>query len=345
MDRYHPILQRQIKKCDFIKENLSNEKVQEFLSAISNSYFDYEEEKVLLERSIEISSKEFTERTERINKLQAQFIHNEKMAGIGQLSAGIAHEINNPLGFIQSNMDTLKKYMNKINKMNEISKKILEHSAQPSLEEFSFCCDEMKDFFKTNKMEYVFNDISEIIEETSEGIARIDKIVKSLLGFSRRSQESALVEYDLNKGILDTLTIANNEIKYCAKTIIEIQDIPIIMAYSGEINQVILNLLVNAAHAIKSKGESLEKNFIRIKTYFDNKKVWCEIEDTGIGIPEGIRERVFEPFFTTKPVGSGTGLGLSIAYDIIVNKHKGNITVESTIGVGTKFIIALPYND
>lgn len=345
LDNLHPIFKRQIKKCTFIKENISNKEVVEFLEAISSTYFDYDEEKALLERSIEISSREFLEHSEKIKKLQAQFIHNEKMAGIGQLSAGIVHEINNPLGFIQSNIDTLKKYMIKMQNMHEISKKLIDDQNQITLEEYRECCVAIKEFIRINKMGFVFKDIPEIMEETTSGISRIEKIVRSLLGFSRRSQESELAEYDLNKGILDTLTIVNNEIKYHSKTIVELQDIPIIMAFSGEINQVILNLLVNAAYAIKTKGESLENNFIKIKTYSDNTNVYCEIEDTGIGIAESIRDRIFDPFFTTKPVGSGTGLGLGIAHDIIVNKHKGNILVESSIGIGTKFTIVLPFRN
>lgn len=144
---------------------------------------------------------------------------------------------------------------------------------------------------------------------------------------------------DLNKGIKDTVTIANNEIKYDALVIENLRSIPVIPAVSGEINQVLLNLVVNAVHAIKSKGI---KGLITICTYADSENVYCEISDDGEGIPEEYIGKIFEPFFTTKPVGTGTGLGLSIVHDIIVNKHKGKIDVESIRGQGTTFRFALP---
>lgn len=194
------------------------------------------------------------------------------------------------------------------------------------------------------KMKYIFEDLSDIILETANGISRIEKIVKSLLGFARKGFESEITEYDLNKGILDTITIANNEIKYYAKVVTELGEIPIIEVFAGEINQVFLNLIVNAAHAIKNNAENVEEGIITIRTYLKENFVCCEFEDNGTGIPQNIVNRIFEPFFTTKPVGSGTGLGLSIAHDIIVDKHKGKIIVDSKLGIGTRFIVLLPIN-
>ncbi|MDK2807568.1 MAG: two-component system, NtrC family, sensor kinase [Clostridiales bacterium] len=198
-------------------------------------------------------------------------------------------------------------------------------------------------YAKEKKIEFILEDIPEIMSETQEGVQRIERIVKSLLGFSRTSQSQEWMEYDLNKGVQDTLTIANNEIKYYAKAVTRLGKVDLIRANAGEINQVILNLLVNASYAIKSKNEPLDQNCIKISTTSDTKYAYLEIEDTGSGIPDSIKERIFEPFFTTKPVGTGTGLGLSIAHDIIVNKHKGQLQVESKRGIGTKFIIMLPY--
>lgn len=343
MDKYHLLLQKQIDQCACMEDCFKLDGFIQFIQEIDSTYNDFEEDKKLLERSIEISSKEFLEHFEKTKKMQAQMIHNEKMAGIGQLSAGIAHEINNPLGFIHSNIDTLKKYMMKVLNMQKISQQLIMDAAPNQPEEYQANCETMKEYIRTNNMDYIFHEIPDIIEETTIGISRIERIIKGLLGFSRINYESDKTDFDLNKGILDTLIIANNEIKYCAGIITDLQNIPLIKAQSGEINQVILNILINAAHAIKSKDEALEKNYITIHTYCDQKYVHCDIEDTGTGIPDNIRDRIYEPFFTTKPVGSGTGLGLSMAHDIIVNKHHGQISVESLEGNGTKFLIMLPY--
>jgi signal transduction histidine kinase len=339
MKEYNSLLKRQIKKANLNLTNNSNEEIEKLLELINEAYFDFEEEKMLLERSIDISSREYQESIEATQKLHTQLIQNEKMAGIGQLSAGVAHEINNPLGFIQSNFETLNKYMNVLKEVCELNKQIIADAKQLELEEFRDECQKMSVFMKTRKVDYICDDLSDIMSETSDGLSRISKIVNSLLGFSRQYFEGTIVDYDMNKGIKDTLTIANNEIKYHAKVVEKFEDIPIIKAYSGEVNQVILNLIVNAAHAIKSKGN---QGTIAIHTYSDNDYVYCEISDDGIGIPEPIIKKIFEPFFTTKPVGSGTGLGLSISYDIIVNKHHGEIIVNSIPLEGTSFIIKIP---
>ncbi len=339
MKEYNSLLQRQIKKANLNLTDNCNKEIEKLFELINEAYFDFEDEKMLLERSIDISSREYQESIEAAHKLQLQLIHNEKMAGIGQLSAGIAHEINNPLGFIQSNIETLNKYMYKIQGMYQLNKGIIQDAESLKLEELREECQKVNEFMKVNKLEYIFDNLSDIMTETAEGLGRISKIVNSLLGFSRQCFDGQLVDYDMNKGIKDTITIANNEIKYHAKVLEKLGDIPIIKAYSGEINQVILNLIVNAAHAIKSKGN---QGTITVHTYSDKDYVYCEISDDGIGIPETITKKIFEPFFTTKPVGSGTGLGLSISYDIIVNKHHGQIMVDSTLGEGTSFILKIP---
>ena len=163
--------------------------------------------------------------------------------------------------------------------------------------------------------------------------------MKSLLGFARKASSSEFNQYDINSNIKSTITIAYNEIKYYAKVEENLEEVPTIRALEGEINQVLLNMLVNAAHAIKSKGI---QGTIKIHTYCENNQVKCEITDNGTGISEENINNVFNPFFTTKPVGMGTGLGLSISHDIIVNKHSGSIEVNSELGKGTTFIISLP---
>lgn len=336
---YNKLLNKQINKVFGDAEICEdNPQMKKFLELIDRTYKEYDKDKILLERSIDISSKEYRESIEKANHLQAQLVNNEKMAGIGQLSAGIAHEINNPLGFVQSNMDILKKYVVKMQGLYEINNKVKESSIDT---EYSEIYKEIINYIETNKMSFIFSDLESIMDENLEGLQRIEKIVKSLLGFSRKGNAEEFVDYDLNSGIKDTLVIVNNEIKYDAKIVEQFETIPVITALYGEINQVILNLIVNASHAIKSKGKF---GTITIHTYKKGNYVCCEISDDGIGIQPNCLNRIFDPFFTTKPVGSGTGLGLSIAHDIIVNKHKGHIDVKSVPGEGTTFIISLPIN-
>ncbi len=270
----------------------------------------------------------------KINMLQAQLVQQEKMAEIGQLSAGIAHEINNPLGYIQSNMETLKKYTVKLKGFYKLIEDIIECSSDLDLIR-------VKEYISKNKLSFIYDDLEDIIGESMKGLLRIEKIVKSLLIFSRRSDEHEFVEYNINNGIRDTLTIANNEIKYYAKINENLEDVPYIMAIDAEINQVLLNIIVNASHAIREKGGN---GTISIHTYHKNDYVYCEISDDGIGIKEENLSHIFEPFFTTKPAGIGTGLGLSIVHNIIENKHSGSINVYSEVGKGTTFKICLPLN-
>lgn len=334
----NPLLKRQLNKCNCNNNDFINccEQFELFISLVDESYNDFEEDKKLLERSIDISSWEYAEQLEQIKSLQTTVIQNEKMAGIGLLSAGIAHEINNPLGFIKSNIETMTKYIDKMEGFHKIICNLL---SSEEAEENKAILEKLAEYSKKNKINMVYEDLPELINETLDGVQRISKIVKSLLSFSRKLEINELEDYDLNKGITDTLTVAYNEIKYYASVEQELGDIPIIKAKSGEINQVLLNIIMNAVYAVKEKKIS---GIIKIKTYSDNECVCCEISDNGGGIPQELISRIFEPFFTTKPVGKGTGLGLSISYDIIVNKHKGKLDVKTEQNKGTVFTIYLP---
>jgi two-component system, NtrC family, sensor kinase len=337
MDEYHKLLKRQLSK--YIGDDEIPEKFKPLFEAVNSAYIEYERDKTLLERSLDISSREYKENLQKIEKLQTQIINQEKMAGIGQLSAGIAHEINNPLGFVKSNIYTLKGYKDKIKMLLElyfsIEEKLKDSDEVSYKEKFS----EVVEYKKKNKIKFIFDDIDDIILESKDGINRMENIIKSLLGFARKASSSEFNEYDINSNIKSTITIAYNEIKYYAMVEENLESVPTIKALEGEINQVLLNLLVNAAHAIKSKGI---QGIIKIHTYYDEGYVKCEISDNGIGISEEHINNIFNPFFTTKPVGIGTGLGLSISHDIIVNKHSGSIEVKSNEGEGTTFIISLP---
>lgn len=336
MDNLHRLLKRQIES--HLGSTELTKELQSFILAVNEAYISQDKDRSLLERSIDISSREYNENMEKIRMLQSQLVQQEKMAGIGQLSAGIAHEINNPLGYTQSNLDTLKKYLDKIKAFFETLKTIENTQPTERSDEMHMLLENMKDARKKNKIDLVSADIEDLIGESIVGLSRIEKIVKSLLGFAR-SSSSNFEDYDLNKGIKDTLAVANNEIKYFAKIVEDLGELPYIKAAGGSINQVLLNLIVNAVHAIK---ETSHEGIITIRTFTENDFVYCAITDNGSGISKANLDHIFTPFFTTKPVGTGTGLGLSIAYDIIVNKHFGQIDIESELGKGTTFTITLP---
>jgi len=337
MDTLHRLLKRQVEN-HLNGVEITNE-MRTFISAVNEAYISQDKDRSLLERSIDISSREYNENMEKIRILQSQLVQQEKMAGIGQLSAGIAHEINNPLGYTQSNLDTLKKYLARIKIFLETLKSFESLLPTENNEAVQDFIANLRASRKKNKIDVIYGDIEDIIGESINGLSRIEKIVKSLLGFSRTSISSELEDYDLNKGIKDTLAIANNEIKYFAKVIEDFAIIPYVKAAGGSINQVLLNLILNAVYAMK---EAPQEGILTIKTFERDGYIGCEITDNGTGIPETNFDHIFTPFFTTKPVGMGTGLGLSIAYDIIVHKHAGRIEVQSELGKGTTFTVLLP---
>lgn len=279
-----------------------------------------------------------------LKETQLKLISEDKMASIGQLSAGIAHEINNPLGFVLSNFSTLRKYVLKLkntlvgyrNFKNNLNEKYSE------LENVKI--EEIEDI---NKLDYILEDLNELFEETNDGLERIRNIVLALRKFARENIDGDFEEYDLNDGIKNTLIIARNEFKYNSEIVLNLGELPMINAIGSEINQVLLNMIVNSSQAIKEK---IEKNNIKaekygeiiISSYCEKDFVCFAIQDNGIGIPETLINKVFEPFFTTKSVGKGTGLGLSISYEIIKNKHNGEIKIESKVNEGTKITIRLP---
>jgi two-component system, NtrC family, sensor kinase len=269
----------------------------------------------------------------KLKQFQASLIHQEKLASIGQLAAGVAHELNNPLGFVSSNFKSLKKYIEIIKKYVAI---IENDFNSPELNSKKF-----HQFRREQKIDFILQDIEDLLEESSEGFERMTNIVENLRFFSRVDFENKVSEYDLNKGINSTLTVARNEIKYVAIVETDLGELPLIECKGDEINQVLLNIIVNAAQAIKSQDRE-QPGTIKIRTSTENGFVYCEISDDGPGITAEVIDKIFDPFFTTKDVGQGTGLGLNISHDIVINKHKGNLTVESEPENGCKFIVKLP---
>lgn len=274
---------------------------------------------------LEQDKREQTELYEKLRDTQAQLVQTEKLASLGQLAAGVAHEINNPLSFINSNVHCLKDYAESL---VEMIAKFEEAVADTDLKA------ELERQKQTYQFDFINAELPDLIEDSIEGVRRVRKIVENLREFSH-SGNTAWQEASINDCVASTLSIAFNEIKYKAELKQDLGEVPKIFCIPSQLNQVILNLLVNAAQAIEERGKIL------IKTYAQNSGVVLEISDTGSGIPEETIAKIFDPFFTTKDIGEGTGLGLSISYGI-VQAHNGTIEVDSTVGEGTRFKIWLP---
>lgn len=257
----------------------------------------------------------------KIEEAQQQLLQSEKMAAIGQLAAGVAHEINNPVGFVNSNLGSLKTYVNQL--LTVISAYESNDPAQ------------ITEARQKADLDFLREDLPSLLSESQDGLSRVTKIVQDLKDFSRVDQADRQPS-DLNAALESTLNVVANEIKYKAEVVLELGEIPLVDCVPAQINQVFMNLLVNAAQAIPERGK------IIVRSGLENNHVWFEIEDTGKGMSAEIQQRIFEPFFTTKPVGQGTGLGLSISYDIIVKKHSGRMDVRSKPDQGTCFRLWLP---
>jgi two-component system, NtrC family, sensor kinase len=284
-------------------------------------------ERIKDEREMWKANLELAEANMKLQKTQGIMVQQEKLASIGHLAAGVAHEINNPLGFLKSNHGTLEKYARSLAAAwDEL--RGLAGPVAAALEE-------------KHGLKEIFDDLEPLFSDSDDGFARIVRIVASLRNFSRAESGEALAPYDVNAGIESTLVVAWNEIKYVADVKKDFGPLPQIRARGGALNQVILNILVNAAQAIASQGRS-EKGLIEISTRSRGDRVAITISDDGPGIPVSVRSKIFDPFFTTKEPGRGTGLGLSISYDIVVAKHGGCLRVDSEPGKGASFVIELP---
>ena len=266
---------------------------------------------------------------ERLEEAQEHLLQSDKMASVGQLAAGVAHEINNPMGFVYSNLNTLEKYFKDTFCMIELYEEAEKTISDP----------EVLAKLKAAKAEldiiFLKEDLHALLHESKDGISRVIQIVQNLKDFSHVDATEEWHFYDLHKGLDSTLNIVNNEIKRKADVIKEYGTIPEVECISSQINQVFMNLLINACHAIENHGT------ITIRTGLQGDGVWVEIADSGKGIKTEHLNKIFDPFFTTKPVGKGTGLGLSLSYGII-QKHNGRIILHSEEDKGSTFRIVLP---
>ncbi|ABL65850.1 PAS domain S-box protein [Chlorobium phaeobacteroides] len=295
-----------------------------------------EENLVQLNQNLELRVEE---RTRELEVTHQQMILQEKLASIGQLAAGIAHELNNPINFVRINFATLQEDVSDLHTLLKEYRLVTE-----KLEDRPLSSEELKKLRLAEEslaVDSLLESIPEIFAESQRGFERITTIIGSMRNFSFRHAIDERVQFNINKGICDTLIIARNEYRYLADVTTKLEDLPSVPCNPEQVNQVFLNLVVNSAHAIESQHR-LEKGKITIRTWYDSSNVFCSVTDDGPGIPPEVRRRIFEPFFTTKQPGKGTGLGLSISYDIVVHKHGGTLDVHCPPEGGTVITLSLP---
>jgi PAS domain S-box-containing protein len=273
----------------------------------------------------------------RLLQNQAQLIQSEKLASLGQLSAGVAHEINNPMAFVTSNLRTLAGYAQAIKAVAAEFGGLLESAVETPDSRVREAGERAEKAVREMKFQSVLEDLDGIISESLDGAQRVNENVQSLKSMARLDNIS-LEPTDINRCLGEALKLAWNELKYKCTVEKDLRPLPMLKGHPGQLKQVFINLLVNAAQALPGKG------VISIRTFLKNDMVTIEIEDNGMGIPPENLSKLFTPFFTTKPVGQGTGLGLPISYGIIQNHH-GNMEVQSRLDQGTTFIITLPVQD
>ena len=301
------------------------------------------EQNELLEQRVEERTAKLKQALDDLQKSQLQLVQNEKMSTLGQLVAGVAHEINNPVGFIDGNLNQAQGYIEDLLKLIELYQ-----------EEYPQTTPRIKDWIEEIDLEFLIDDLPQMIASMREGTKRIRNISSSLRTFSRLDAQKA-VNFNVHEGIDSTLTILKHRIKANAKRpeikiLLEYGEVPEITCYPGQLNQVFMNILSNSIDALtESNAErsyedvKANPNQIRIRTWLqDDNRLMISIKDNGCGMSESVRSHVFDNLFTTKPVGKGTGLGLSISRQIIEDKHKGNLICKSVPSEGTEFIIDLP---
>ncbi len=329
-------------KINFFKKENEVAQAQALNASLENQKL-IREQNIVLEKKVQERTEELQSANSTLNvtltnlkDTQSQLVDAEKMAALGQLTAGIAHEINNPINFVTSNIKPLELDINDlkeiITKYEEID---LEGDVKAQIEE-------IESFKKQIDLGFVNNEITSLLSGISEGAKRTAEIIRSLRNFSR-VDETDMKPIDLNEGLQSTLVLVRNNMPDNLTVIKEYGNLPKVECQPGKINQVFMNLVSNAIQAIKTKEVQRDEEFLTIRSWYEDQQVKISIKDSGIGMTEETKHRIFEPFFTTKDIGEGTGLGLSIVFSII-EKHKGHIDVISKLGEGTEFIITLNVN-
>lgn len=323
------------------REIAARNQAEQLLEEKSRELYQSNQELYLRNQKIAEQSRHLQKQVLELQETRQQLVQSEKMAVIGQLAAGVAHEINNPVGFVASNLDSLSDYMVELRKLLDLQAQALEMFAAEGSKNGDLSdtanissLDNLRAFTHKVNPNFLLPDIDQLIGDSIEGAERVKQIVADLSDFSYLSELQASPE-DINTLLQKTINIASSELKYKADIELYLAEIPAVVCHGGKVGQVFLNLLVNAAQAIKERG------LITVSTGRDGEMVWIEISDNGCGIAEKDLAKIFDPFFTTKEIGKGTGLGLHVVKGAI-DMHGGEIHVSSKEGCGASFRVLLP---
>ncbi len=328
----------------YLRKPFNPEEIRQFARSLT-SLWNLERERESLTGQLQASNEQLADMNrnleEKVEKQTALLVQSEKMASIGILAAGVAHEINNPISFVKGNLSALKKYVEKIvdlmSQYDALEDMIVSNRCEGMLSSVA----KIRDFKKHKKIDFIMSDIEGLIDESLEGTDRVGKIVTDMKTFARLD-EAEIKPIDVHQSIDSTLNMVWNQIKYHSNIVKDYGKLPDVTCLPQKLSQVFMNLIMNAAQAIEGNGDIyITTRHVCTGRPTDDEFVEIAIRDNGKGIPENQISRIFDPFFTTKPVGEGTGLGLSIVYDII-KAHKGTISVKSEPGLGTTFTILLP---
>jgi len=321
----------------YLRKPFNPEEIRQFARALTKKWRLERETKLLSEQLGDMNKN----LKSKVEEQTALLIQSEKMASLGILSAGVAHEINNPIAFIHGNLTSIKKYSSRVRELLLKYEKTENYFSDGQIEEIAPLLEQIGRFKKTKKIDFILEDMVDLAQESLQGTMRIRDIVKDLKSFSR--VDGADLKYiDINETLETTLNIIRNELKYKAEIVKDYGELPEVKCFPQKISQVFMNILINAAQAIEEKGTiKIVTSHIKEGRRAEDVKVNITISDTGKGIPEDSLFKIFDPFFTTKGVGEGTGLGLSITYDII-KAHGGDIKFESKVNVGTTVTVTLP---
>ncbi|MEM9161157.1 MAG: ATP-binding protein [Verrucomicrobiota bacterium] len=347
-ESYQPLtLRHRTRETEKLAHTLNRTSKQLFqtLSKLSRAKEELEEKVQVRTRDLATTVSKLEEEMRERKKVEAQLLHAQKMESVGQLAAGVAHEINTPVHFVSENLQFIEESTSEL--IQCVSKIAGNISDNESLDT-SQTLESIDRFLNELDIEFLATDMPEAIEESITGMKRVTHIVDAMKTFSHRTEaEKSMV--NLEESIQTALTLSRSEWKYSAEVVERFESgMPPVPCYPNELNQVVINIVVNAGHAIEAryKNASTKQGRIEVHTHTEDSRWAClEIKDNGSGIPSEIADRVFDPFFTTKEVGKGTGQGLAISYDVIVNKHQGEITFESQEGKGSVFKIKLPYEN
>ena len=320
-------------KINILKKEKEKEQAERLMALAENEKL-VREQNVMLEDKVKIRTDELEQALRNLQNTQSQLVNQEKMASLGQLTAGIAHEINNPINFVSSNIMPLKRDIKDIMEIIEFYR---------TTGEREFTADSLRDVKQLEQdleLDYVLEEVEQLLKGMDDGARRTVEIVKGLRLFSRVDEQD-MKKVDIHDGINSTIILLNSTMPTKIRVVRDFGELPLVECLAGKINQVFMNIINNAVHALAEHIDSISDPKIEVRTRSLGDFVTIEIIDNGLGMPEHVKQRIFEPFFTTKAVGKGTGLGLSIVYSIIEN-HKGTLEVITEENQGTTFKITLP---